>query len=81
MKRFRLSTLMLLVVIAAMGIGLIAQGLRHRRGETEQQGRLLNLLKEREAQITGRRFFAGGYGHSSVLFGTSRRRIHERPDL
>jgi hypothetical protein len=39
MKRFRLSTLMLLVVIATMGLGLIVQELRHRRRVAELEMR------------------------------------------
>ena len=43
MKRFRLRTLMLLVVIAAMGLGLIARELRNRRlaAELEMKNRKL----------------------------------------
>jgi hypothetical protein len=37
MKRFRLSTLMLFVVIAALVVGLATQEMRHRRRDAEQQ--------------------------------------------
>jgi hypothetical protein len=40
MKRFRLSTLMLLVVIAALGIALVVQYRRYARREAELQVRL-----------------------------------------
>jgi cell division protein FtsL len=39
MRRFRLSTLLLLIVIAAMGLGLIVQELRHRRRVAELEMR------------------------------------------
>jgi hypothetical protein len=40
MKRFRLSTLMLLIVIAALGIALVMQHRRAARREAELQARL-----------------------------------------
>jgi hypothetical protein len=40
MKRFRLSTLMLLIVIAALSIALMLQQHRASRREAELQGRL-----------------------------------------
>jgi hypothetical protein len=40
MKRFRLSTLMLLIVIAALSIGLVVQQRRTARREAELQARL-----------------------------------------
>jgi hypothetical protein len=40
MKRFRLSTLMLLVVIAALSIAFVVQGRRAARREAELQARL-----------------------------------------
>jgi hypothetical protein len=39
MKRFRLSTLMLLIVIAALGVGLIVQHDRASRREAKLQAR------------------------------------------
>jgi hypothetical protein len=50
MKRFRLSTLMLLVVIAAMGLGMILQEHRHRRREAAQQARLFDLMVRHELE-------------------------------
>jgi hypothetical protein len=46
MKRFRLSTLMLLIVIAALGIGLFVQQRRAARREAELQARLANVQAE-----------------------------------
>jgi hypothetical protein len=46
MKRFRVGTLMLLVVIAALGVGMIAQEMRHRRREAELQAQLVVQMKE-----------------------------------
>jgi hypothetical protein len=43
MKRFRLSTLLLLVVVAAMGIALVVQQERARRWEAE--------INKREAEL------------------------------
>jgi hypothetical protein len=40
MKRFRLSTLMLLIVITALGIGLVVQQRRAAHREAELQARL-----------------------------------------
>ena len=40
MKRFRLSTLMLLIVIAALGVGLAVREHRAARREAELQARL-----------------------------------------
>jgi hypothetical protein len=51
MKRFRLSTLMLLVVIAALGSGMIAQEIRHRQREAEQQVRLAVQMQTHEMEI------------------------------
>jgi hypothetical protein len=42
MKRFRLSTLMLLVVIAALGIALVVQQRRAARREAELQAGIRN---------------------------------------
>ncbi|HEV3338944.1 MAG TPA: hypothetical protein VG125_01265 [Pirellulales bacterium] len=44
MKRFRLSTLMLLVVIAALGIGLVVEHQRAARREAELQAQLAKLV-------------------------------------
>ena len=46
MKRFRLSTLMLLVVISALGIGLVVQRRRAARREVELQARLAKVHAE-----------------------------------
>jgi hypothetical protein len=46
MKRFRLSTLMLLIVIAAMGIGLVVQQRRAAHREVELQARLAKVQAE-----------------------------------
>jgi hypothetical protein len=48
MKRIRLGTLMLLVVIAAMGTALVVQEQRHRRREAEQQVRLAVQMQTHE---------------------------------
>ena len=47
MKRFRLGTLMLLIVIAALGIGLVVQQRRAARREAELQARLARVQSER----------------------------------
>ena len=39
MKRFRLSTLMLLIVIAALGVALVVHQVRSSRRESELQAR------------------------------------------
>jgi hypothetical protein len=46
MKRFRLSTLMLLIVIAALGIGLLVQQRRAAQREVELQARLAKVQAE-----------------------------------
>jgi len=51
MKRFRLSTLMLLVVIAALVITLSNEEIRHRRREAEQQARTAALKETYEANF------------------------------
>jgi hypothetical protein len=47
MKRFRLSTLLLLVVVAAMGIALVVQHERARRWEAELRAE----INRREAEL------------------------------
>jgi hypothetical protein len=49
MRRFRLKTLMLLVVIAALGLALVLQQSRATRREAELETR----LKEARSQIPG----------------------------
>jgi hypothetical protein len=49
MKRFRLSTLMLLIVIAALSVALVVQHQRAARRETELRFRLYRA--EREADL------------------------------
>ncbi len=46
MKRFRLSTLMLLIMIAALGVALAVQQRRAARREAELQARLAELQNE-----------------------------------
>jgi hypothetical protein len=46
MKRFRLSTLMLLVVIAALGVALVVQHRRAARREAELEARLAESWPE-----------------------------------
>jgi hypothetical protein len=48
MRRFRLSTLLLLVVIAAQGLGLAIQEVRHRRREAELRARIDIIIKKCE---------------------------------
>lgn len=74
MRRFRLSTLMLLVVIAALGLGLAVQELRHRRREAEQQARLAVIIQKYEqeqliltAEIGGLQFQLNAQDRSSVV--------------
>jgi type II secretory pathway pseudopilin PulG len=67
MKRFRLSTLMLLIVIAALGVALVVQQRRAARREAELQARLnaaantistlerQNLLKQWQMLSSSRR--------------------------
>jgi hypothetical protein len=50
MKRFRLSTLTLLIVIAALGIALVVQQRRAARREAEQRARAAH----REAELQNR---------------------------
>jgi hypothetical protein len=62
MMRIRLSTSLLLVVIAALATALVSQELRHRQRESEQKAEFvaeienqrinyLNELKEKEAKL------------------------------
>ena len=55
MKRFRLSTLMLLIVIAALGVGLVVRERRAARVEAELRARLaqswpLFLKQQKDAE-------------------------------
>lgn len=51
-KRFRISTLMLLVVIAALSIALLEQGRRAARREAELRARIaeLDMWRDRSAK-------------------------------
>jgi hypothetical protein len=51
MKRFRLSTLMLLILIAAFGIALVVQHQRASRREAEFQSRLHRAEVEADLRI------------------------------
>jgi hypothetical protein len=55
MKRFRLSTLMLLVIIAALAVALVAQGRRAAVREEQLRAQLaqarMELLKERDLAV------------------------------
>jgi hypothetical protein len=63
MKRFRLSTLMLLIVIAALGITLVVQHRRAIRTEAELRARLSQswplFLKQQQDDRQMRRFIEG----------------------
>jgi hypothetical protein len=48
MKRIRLSTMLLLVVIAAMGIGLVTQEMRHRRREAQWDAETVSRVQMAE---------------------------------
>jgi hypothetical protein len=52
MRRFRLSTLMLLVVIAALGVALVVQERRATRREAELQAQLTRARLEAALRLT-----------------------------
>ncbi len=51
MKRFHLSTLLLVVVIAALGLAVLEQGLRARRRESELRAEIARLVSDHRAEI------------------------------
>jgi type II secretory pathway pseudopilin PulG len=74
MRRFRLSTLMLLIVIAALGIALAVQQRRTARREAELQARLNtveNKLSTLERQNLVKQW---------QMLSSSRRRSKPQPD-
>jgi hypothetical protein len=56
MKRFRLSTLMLLIVIAALGVALVVQQRRATRREAEQRDREARPVAELENRMVVQEF-------------------------